>query len=334
MVPARGIAIHTLLVLHGGWQAYAAVTNRTIDDTDTKFWSFFGPWSAITPSTPCSTCRATPDPEQAHNRTWHDGFGQSGAFTFQGSAVYIYGIDFPDSANMTFNISNSPHTSFHYYTGNNYVYNSLFFSSSGLDPTTTHNVTWLFTQPSGGGKISGLLDYALVTVDQEDNISSSSAVGSPSILPSSTSTSSPNPIKQKSKSSLIVASVVGVIGGLALLSAAFIYQSRRQSKARSKGYAIEPYRPHSPSNSAQPFLWGTNSYPVYPGEGYMSSDVSPLPVSSGMISSLPITPSAKGTRGMAQDPHRSASAHARDLRLEERLRNLEELVALQPPAYH
>ncbi|KAJ7200794.1 hypothetical protein GGX14DRAFT_571802 [Mycena pura] len=318
MVPASGIALilHALLVFSSSGHAQAALTNTTvddttIDDTNEQFWSFPGPWVAITPSTPCHTCRAQPNPELAHNNTWHDGSATSGAFEFQAYAVYIYGIDFPDSANMTFNISSSPTSSFHYYAGPVYVYNSLFFSATGLDPTTKHTVTWLFTQPNTGGIPSGLLDYAVVTVDQPEG--DTSATGSGSSLPSSPSTDSPNLIKQKSNTGVIIGTVVGVIGGLAL-SAAFISKYRRRSRAQSTAHAIEPYNSLTASRPSPERAkgWHEASFP------------SGLPRVPSVMT--PNSEAEPVSAVMARDPH------AWDL--EARVRNLEELVASEPPAYN
>ncbi|KAJ7200767.1 hypothetical protein GGX14DRAFT_400375 [Mycena pura] len=304
MVPASGIALilHALLVFSSSGHAQAALTDTTvddttIDDTNEQFWSFPGPWVAITPSTPCHTCRAQPNPELAHNNTWHDGSATSGAFEFQGPV---------------------------------YVYNSLFFSATGLDPTTKHTVTWLFTQPNTGGIPSGLLDYAVVTVDQPEG--DTSATGSGSSLPSSLSTGSPDPtatgsraslppspstespnlIKQKSNTGVIIGTVVGVIGGLAL-SAAFISKYRRRSRARSTAHAIEPY------NSL------TASRPFQRAKGWHEAS---FPSGLTRVPSV-MTPNSEAepvSAVMARDPH------AWDL--EERVRNLEELVASEPPAYN
>ena len=101
-----------------------------------------------------------------------------------GTAVYIYGIDVLNPANVTFAMSNPSIASFHFYSGSGYVYNSLFFSATQLDPSVQHTVTWLMETSSVGGG-AALFDYAKVTISQAD-VSSSSASTSPS-TPSSTS---------------------------------------------------------------------------------------------------------------------------------------------------
>jgi hypothetical protein len=65
----------------------AALTNVTIDDTNSNFWTFAGSWHAVTPTTPCGGCSKQPDPGLTHNSTWHDGELRSGSFTFQGQPL-------------------------------------------------------------------------------------------------------------------------------------------------------------------------------------------------------------------------------------------------------
>ncbi|KAJ6555982.1 hypothetical protein B0H19DRAFT_1262104 [Mycena capillaripes] len=167
-----GVALISYLLPAGSpssGQARAALMNVTIDDTQSQYWSFDGPWSAVTPNTPCSVCNARPDPLQVHNQTWHDGFLMSGKFTFQGSAVYIYGIDtiMNQAGNITFDMSELSVTAFHYPGKQDYVYNSLFFSATSLDPTIEPTVTWTVKRststPAGE---AALFDYAVIIQDQ------------------------------------------------------------------------------------------------------------------------------------------------------------------------
>lgn len=99
-------------------------------------------------------------------------------YSVVGSAVYIYGIDWFDDSNVTFAMENPPLTGFHYWRGTGYVYDVLFFSATGLDPTAQHIVTWVNT-PGEADNGSMLFDYALVTVDQPQ---SSSTSGSSTLL--------------------------------------------------------------------------------------------------------------------------------------------------------
>jgi hypothetical protein len=61
-------------------------------------------------------------------------------------------------------MENPPLTGFHYRRGSGYVYDVLFFSATGLDPTVQHIVTWVNT-PGEADNGSMLFDYAQVTVD-------------------------------------------------------------------------------------------------------------------------------------------------------------------------
>jgi len=244
------LVVLTVYALTAFRQAHAALTNITIDDTNSTYWTFVGSYNAVTPSTPCSGCVAQPDPTLVFNHTWHDGALRSGSFVFQGTAVYIYGIDVVDPANITFAMNNPSVTSFHYYSGDGYIYNSLFFSATNLDPSVQHTVTWLMETSSNGGG-SALFDYAKVTIDQADASSSSasnsksssagSTTGGASLTssPSSASSPSPNgtargvvspspssttsgtvsPIKSHSKTCATVGTMVAVVVGLALFGA-------------------------------------------------------------------------------------------------------------------
>jgi hypothetical protein len=78
--------------------ANSILTNITIDDTNTTYFSWVEPpisfpapnpmWAAASASNPCSYCSAQPQSANAsaiNNQTWHDGRnGSSGSLTFQG----------------------------------------------------------------------------------------------------------------------------------------------------------------------------------------------------------------------------------------------------------
>ncbi|KAJ7485330.1 hypothetical protein FB451DRAFT_1229259 [Mycena latifolia] len=171
------VAVGVALIFHVSSlspQADAAPTNITVDDTDSTYWTWAGsPWHAVTPSSPCVGCLDHPDPSQIYNHTWHDGSLLSGSFTFQGSAVYIYGTDVFNSANISFSMNNPPITGFHYYPGTDYVYRSLFFAATGLDSAVQHTVAWILEQSSAGG-MAASFDYAVFTVDEPDTSGPSS----------------------------------------------------------------------------------------------------------------------------------------------------------------
>ncbi|KAF7339700.1 hypothetical protein MSAN_02185400 [Mycena sanguinolenta] len=244
-------------------QSYATLSNITIDDTNSTFWTFVGSYHAVTSTTSCSICLAQPDPGLAYNSTWHDSELGSGSFVFQGTAVYIFGIDFLNPANVSFVMSNPTVNNFHDYSGTTYVYNSLFFSATNLDANVEHTVTWLMQRSSGGG-VSALFYYAIVTLDIADTSSSAtggaSSTGStfaPSAsadtssssatdgasstrsasVPRASASSSPSAAPAtKSKTGSIIGAVVGVVVGLALLATLIsFYLRRRRSAGASVG---------------------------------------------------------------------------------------------------
>ncbi|KAJ7500737.1 hypothetical protein B0H11DRAFT_2376358 [Mycena galericulata] len=259
MVPASAIGvdliIYTLLAFWSNAQVLATLTNITIDDTDSTFWSWAGSWHAVTPTTPCPGCAAQPDPALVYNSTWHDGSLRSGAFTFQGTAVYIYGIDFSGQSSagtILFTLRNTSVTAFHDDFAEDYVYNSLYFSATDLDSSIQHTVTWTLDSNPGDG--AGLFDYAVVTVNQRDPYSNSASsttnaagratvVGSsPFTAPSESATPTASPAAPgNAHTAAIVGAVVGAVGGLALFSAVFIFLHRRRVAATN--YSIEPYPP-------------------------------------------------------------------------------------------
>ncbi|KAJ6523600.1 hypothetical protein B0H19DRAFT_650496 [Mycena capillaripes] len=188
MLPGPLIVL-TVHALFAFGQAYAALTNITIDDTNSTFWTFVGAYNVITSSMPCIDCAFAPDPGLVYNNSWHDGALRSGSFIFQGTAVYIYGVDWFYSANLTFAMSNPLRASSHLYSGDGFVYNSLFFSATNLDASVQHTVTWLMeTSASGGG--SAIFDYAIVTVDRADVSSSSTSAGTTGGVPSNSTSAS------------------------------------------------------------------------------------------------------------------------------------------------
>ncbi|KAF7316302.1 hypothetical protein MIND_00148900 [Mycena indigotica] len=156
-------------------ECLAILVNKTIDDTDGSAWTFSGSWHAITAQNPCTNCVANPDPNRIYNRSWHDGSARSGTFTFQGVAVYIYGIDVNNPARVGFSMSNPSISTSHYRdTGSpgSFIYDSLFFSMNNLDGTQQHTVAFTEIVVDGPGGVPGmaaLFDYAIVTVDQEDS---------------------------------------------------------------------------------------------------------------------------------------------------------------------
>ncbi|KAJ7635458.1 hypothetical protein DFH06DRAFT_1479123 [Mycena polygramma] len=221
----------------------SALTNLTIDDTNTTYFTFTNDdanpprWAAITPTDPCVYCAARPKTDRIHNQTWHDGsVGSVGSFSFQGSAVYIYGIDLVEPANISFTLGDN--ATFHYYNGTEqFVFDALLFAAFGLEDGANHTVSWVLDKSATNGT-TALFDYAAVTV--EEGAASSS-------VPSEAAASS----KPKSHTGTIVSAVVGVIGGLALLGGLIflLLRRRRRNKTRESYLAPTPITADEPARA-------------------------------------------------------------------------------------
>ncbi|KAJ7492974.1 hypothetical protein B0H11DRAFT_2006804 [Mycena galericulata] len=230
----------------------AVPTNITIDDSNDAYFTWTEdpdsppvliPWAAITPTTPCDYCSAQPQTTDIYNKTWHDGGNNSaGSFTFQGSAVWIYGIDLDNPANITFSLDGAP-AGFHYYAGSEqFVFQSLFFNAASLTGNVNHSVSWVLHETKTNGS-TGLFDYAIFTTAES------------SAAPSGTGV--PNNSKTKSNVGAIVG---GVIGGLALLAliggAAILFVRRRRSgrAAEGEGERERKPRPQPRLGAVDPFV--------------------------------------------------------------------------------
>ncbi|KAJ6554353.1 hypothetical protein B0H19DRAFT_1153255 [Mycena capillaripes] len=324
-----GFPLFFLAVLYPWPGAHAVLTNITIDDTNSTFWTWAGSWNAVTPTTPCG-CFAQPDPGLVYNSTWHDGLLRSGSFAFQGSAVYIYGIDVVNPANISFAMNNPSKTGFHYYGGAGYVYNSLFFSATNLDSKVQHTVTWIMEISSTGGG-AGLFDYAVVTLDQAADSSSLSSASStdsaggslgpsPSLSSSSVSAtsagSSGGPVvattTHKSKTGAIVGAVVGVVGGLAIVGALIFLWRRRNSTTSGNDTAYYPPAARStdptsptmgPSTSRAMFV---EPYPAAPASTSGATGYSIEPYQLPGSASGPRTPMSSPSQ-RSEDPFTMAT---------------------------
>ncbi|KAJ6519551.1 hypothetical protein C8R45DRAFT_918550 [Mycena sanguinolenta] len=248
-------------------KAHATLSNITIDDSNSAYFTFVGSYHAVTPNAPCEGCLDQPDPAQVYNSTWHDGALRSGSFVFQGTAVYIFGIDVNNPANVSFAMNNPTVNSFHYYSGTTYGYHSLFFSATNLDASVQHTVTWLMEQSSIGGG-SALFDYAIITLStfqtpppvQGPPVQTPPPVHAPPPPPLVQQLQLPPPVplptalvqsevlvqlevlvqqgllvQPKSKTGPIIGALVGVVGGLVLIGIIIFYLRRR----RSRGAAMQ-----------------------------------------------------------------------------------------------
>ncbi|KAJ7657752.1 hypothetical protein DFH06DRAFT_1197056 [Mycena polygramma] len=334
---------------------WAVLTNITVDDTNSTFWTFVGvpgsAWNAITPSTPCPGCTAQPDATQAFNSTWHDGTDISGWVIFQGAAIYIYGINIPDTAgtNISFQINNTSTEGFYLYplgsTGT--AYNVPFFSATNLDPSVQHNASFS-GQALRGGSGAMLLDYAVITVDQPEPVTTSATSSTHSPSPSLISTS-----RHKSKTGVIIGPVVAVVGGLALIGGVFMFLRRRRRKPASSaqsnfdldpvddgavasggvsspGLIVEPYQP-VPTDEPSFIGEAVSVSAVSTASAPPISTVSPLPPATSSTSTLRSdSKSPPAPVVLSWDPN---ATRDRESELEERVRQLEALVRDRPPQY-
>ncbi|KAJ7138653.1 hypothetical protein C8R46DRAFT_1321726 [Mycena filopes] len=343
-----------ILTLHAflATQAYAEPVNITVDDTNSTLWGFPGGWHAVTPLTPCGPgCLNNPDPTQAFNSTWHDGNNFAGFFTFQASAVYIYGIDNRSTAGtkITFTMED-PHTlQVHEYPPGAIqpVYNVLFFSAINLDATIQRTVSFF----GGGGEPGAgpmLLDYAVITVDSEPIIlSSASATSAADPSASSSSDSTVVPVaKHTSNIGAIAGAVVGVVAALLILAGVLVFLRRRRRRrgmeavpAKSndvEGAApvpgqVEPYyvSPPSARHSLEPRHSGG---PSFMGGAVSSSGASTVTTQQQLS---PTATSARSEKSGAAPVVLSwdrNSARAPETELEARVRQLEALT--RPPEYN
>ncbi|KAJ6588610.1 hypothetical protein B0H19DRAFT_1248238 [Mycena capillaripes] len=216
--------------------ANAGFINLTIDDTDTSYFTWVEPpiqfpmptpmWAAASVSDPCGHCSAQPQLASAtaiHNQTWHDGRNDStGSLTFQGSDVFIYGIDLLNSADISFSLDGAV-TSDHQYTGTfNYVFDVLFFAANNVTAGVNHTVSWVLSETSTNGT-SALFDYAIITIDGSNSNGMSASLPTSS---ESSSTAHSLATKHHSKAGSIAGGVVGGVTA-ACLAGLLLWRRRR-----------------------------------------------------------------------------------------------------------
>ncbi|KAJ7676967.1 hypothetical protein DFH06DRAFT_1169444 [Mycena polygramma] len=342
--------------------ANAALANLTIDDSDLTYFTFTEdasvepaptrPWAAISPTTPCVYCSAQPPTADIYDQTWHDGTNNSaGSFTFQGSAVYIYGIDLANPANISFALDNAT-APYHYYAGSEqFVFKSLFFSATNLTPANVnHTVSWVLHATATNGT-TGLIDYAVITVDESTVAPSGTTSPSSTALPSAST-------KAKSKTAPIVG---GVVGGLALIAAlgvaVFLLRKRNSRRSTSQGETPRTGAARGRLTDVQPFMaqgsagseippsanektldaaWINPSLPMASDGPQSTTDVS----STALPSSLSVAPTDPPSRPLTAplsvgSTATSVTASARERELEQRLAQLEaqvqQHITLPPP---
>jgi hypothetical protein len=150
----------------------AVPTNVTIDDADLAYFTWSAstsstsaPWAAIAPGAPCDFCSAQPPTTDIQDQTWHDGTNlSSGSFVFQGSDVYLYGIDLANPANISFALDGKPQEAHHYAGPDRFVFRALFFAAHDLAPGVNHTVEWAVHATKTNAS-TALFDYAVFTAD-------------------------------------------------------------------------------------------------------------------------------------------------------------------------
>ncbi|KAJ6496432.1 hypothetical protein C8R45DRAFT_985885 [Mycena sanguinolenta] len=352
-------------------------TNLTIDDANGTFFTWSEapgfavnaiPWAAIAPGDPCAYCSAQPPTADIHDGTWHDGAnGSSGVFVFQGSAVYMYGIDLDNPANVTFTLDDKD-AGFHYYAGSEqFVFNSVFFSATNLSyaPNTTstggdfagainHTVAWILHDTAANGT-TALFDYAVITVDADVAGSSSPSSAAPA---SSGSTTTNGGKKSTSHTGAIAGGVVGGVALLVIVACLALFFVRRRRRGKHEGVApvepaatrragVEPFMAQSPttpggaSSMAEKTLDVAWLNPALP----LASTTSPSAPSSQTPSApISVSPPSSAAPPSSTSPPSSASAPHRERErvLEDRIAQLEAQVSqhlradgegVPPPAY-
>ncbi|KAF7316310.1 hypothetical protein MIND_00149700 [Mycena indigotica] len=289
--------------------------NRTIDDTDSNAWSFSSSWHAIADGHPCQDCVAKPDRNRVYNYSWHDGALGSGSFRFQGTQVYIYGIDVPRPGNITFTIDDPPSSSSYFFDSGTILYESLFFHAQGLDGAKQHTVNWsVALGPGGGGSV--LLDYAVVTVNQTE-----------------TGPASPT---SKLKVGPIVGGVVAGVVALAILVVGLLCYLKARRRRQEKALSVWPDGIELGSDttiSTQPMLH------AHADPTILTAFPAPTPnsIPPPSISKAPkgyIVRSSPTSSDNASPPSSPPRAHNTDSEVERRLRALEDTVQGPPPGYN
>ncbi|KAJ7445625.1 hypothetical protein FB451DRAFT_1292642 [Mycena latifolia] len=215
-------------------------------------------------------------------------------------------------------MNNPSINSSHYYTSKDYLYQSLFFASTGLDSAVLHSVVWILELSSAGGGAASF-DYAVVTIDDANT----SGTGS-------THTSGAMTI------GVTTSGVAAVVEGLVLLGAVFICLNRRRT-SESPRPMVEPYQ--LPATEVAPAP-ASVTIPLTTPPGLSSR-------MSNVFSNSKLSPSRSRTVTMASnsvhteplvyasDPPRPEADGRRELGIEERLRHLEALTSnSHPPPYH
>lgn len=283
-VSAGALLANTLVHGTAGAEVNITVDDQAVDPATGQ--SLISYTEHFPPGQNCSECASRPDPSQAFRYTWHDvtydpgrpdfhSIPQNATFGFDGSAIYVYGIQ---SQSLTLPSSNAyilfsiDGANVHNYTfqatgpADTYKFNQLLFSGAGLGqgPHTLQMQNGYV----GGALSLMLLDYLVYTTDDdaaELPPSSTSSMPSSTARPTAATSASPSGhsvaagghahgISGRARTTIVCVAVLVAALGLAL-AAALAYRTRRRRMRRSDGGTAPP------GYAAQPFVL---SEPVAP----------------------------------------------------------------------
>ncbi|EPT06108.1 hypothetical protein FOMPIDRAFT_1021181 [Fomitopsis schrenkii] len=342
---------------------FAASTNATIDDnygnsvtgdkpTYSNDWNY-GP--------ECPTCYIQPDKTKTYEQSWHDVTAslkdlsaRNVSFSFNGTAIYIYGILPPPVqytttyVNVSVQLDGQVVGRFeHHNTGQTgYQYNVTVYQNTSLEHGV-HNVVITARRDVNASYFA--FDWAQYTYDPDHSTASTTSSTSP-ITPTTDSSTAQ---KRRSHSSVgpIVGGVVGGIAAVFLAILAFIFWRRRtQDKLNviesfdggaARGGAIDPVNKPEPIVAAAvvPKLHSLASLPtsdVSASQGMsVTAIVSPTTSSPSATDSPPS--SARRAKTARQRAELSRQMHdmeaqVAELRRRQTVRNLQPPPALQSPA--
>ncbi|EIM86298.1 uncharacterized protein STEHIDRAFT_122216 [Stereum hirsutum FP-91666 SS1] len=152
-------------------------TNVTFDDTQASF-SWAGSWTVSRADDDlCEECSSSKiDATQLFNGTSHNALASNstGSCTFTGTAIYVYGVDAPNSGTMRFTVDDDHNTTeAHVYDGDSVIYDATLYSVAGLS-NGQHTLNFeMTTAPEDGGM--SCIDYAVVTREDIASVSSISS---------------------------------------------------------------------------------------------------------------------------------------------------------------
>ncbi|KIP02460.1 hypothetical protein PHLGIDRAFT_122448 [Phlebiopsis gigantea 11061_1 CR5-6] len=186
----------------------ARLVNVTVDDQDLRIQ--YAPeekhWMSLVGQDCDNGCNTSPDPAQVFNHTWHDatynfkGSGMSApqtfAFQFNGSALFVYGIQLSSfEMDLLFFMDSKPAGNYTFpgdSSSTTYTYDTSFYANPSLQPG--EHFFLLQNGQGDGGEVSHILfDYLVYTVEVDDDAHGGVNTSMPGLSSTSTATiSSPH----------------------------------------------------------------------------------------------------------------------------------------------